>query len=398
MKKIIALIKKFKFRLIAATLTFAAVAGLAFGAWRYGLAVESEFSAKLTAAQKELADLKNQDQIKINQSLNTEVSDINKTYKRSISIYESLLDLKLQNPKVSPDLDKEYALAINYLADKNYSSASASLSELDNLIKTENTKLAQIVTKSTPAAPATPTVDATIGQSGQVPAGFSTQAVKISSGTYTVYVISADLSSTKVIVDTASSGDCRDSCPVMSLGDYVGRNGAFAGINGNFFCPAEYPSCVGKTNSFDTLVMNKNKTYFNSDNNVYSNIPAAIFSAGSARFVSRSLEWGRDTGVDSVIANYPLYLSGGQVIYGGNSNDSKIDSKGSRSFVGAKGSSVYIGYVLGASSKDAAEVLKALGLQEAMGLDQGGSTALWFGGYKLGPGRGIPNALLFIKR
>jgi len=31
------------------------------------------------------------------------------------------------------------------------------------------------------------------------------------------------------------------------------------GINGSFFCPADYPTCAGKTGSFDLLVMNKNK-------------------------------------------------------------------------------------------------------------------------------------------
>src|SRR6185369_5514049 len=97
-------------------------------------------------------------------------------------------------------------------------------------------------------------------------------------------MVAADLGSTRVVVETASGGDCRDGCPVDSLASYVGKAGGFAGINGPYFCPAEYPSCAGKTNSFDTLLMNKNKIYFNSDNNVYSSVPAYIFS-GSARLV-----------------------------------------------------------------------------------------------------------------
>jgi hypothetical protein len=51
----------------------------------------------------------------------------------------------------------------------------------------------------------------------------------------------------------------------------------YAGINGVFFCPSTYPSCAGKTNSFDTLLMNKNKTYFNGTNNIYSTVPAVLF-------------------------------------------------------------------------------------------------------------------------
>lgn len=209
--------------------------------------------------------------------------------------------------------------------------------------------------------------------------------------------LAADLGSTRVIVDTASDSDCRDNCPVMALGDYVGRSGAFAGINGSYFCPASYPSCAGKTNSFDTLLMNKNKHYFNSDNNIYSTVPAVIFQGGSVRYVGQSLEWGRDTGVDGVIANQPLLVSGGNVVFGGD-DEVKRAGAGSRSFVGSSGSTVYIGVVHGVNAAQMARVLKTMGVQNALNLDSGGSTALWSGGYKVGPGRAIPNAILFVRK
>ena len=59
---------------------------------------------------------------------------------------------------------------------------------------------------------------------------------------------------------------------------------------------------------------------------------------------------------------------------------------------------VYIGIVYQASMGESAKVLKALGMDGALNLDQGGSTTLWSGGYKAGPGRGIPNAILFVQR
>lgn len=228
--------------------------------------------------------------------------------------------------------------------------------------------------------------------------GYSKQTVTVEGQNYPVAIIAADLNSTKVIIDTASDSDCSNNCPALPLADYVSRSGAYAGINGSFFCPPEYPSCAGKTNSFDTLLMNKNKHYFNSDNNVYSTVPAAIFSAGSARFVSRSLEWGRDTGVDSVIANYPLLVAGGNIIYSEAPNEPKFGQKGARGFISAKGNMVYIGDVFNATMGESAKVMKALGMDEALNLDEGGSTALWFGGYVAGPGRNIPNAVLFVRR
>lgn len=143
--------------------------------------------------------------------------------------------------------------------------------------------------------------------------------------------------------------------------------------------------------------MNKNKKYLNSDNNVYSTVPAVIFLGGGVRFVGKSLEWGRDTGVDGVLANYPLLVSDNSIVTS-DSGDPKLTSRGSRSFVGASGNIVYIGVVHNVTIGESAKVLKALGLQHALNLDSGGSTALWSGGYKVGPGRNIPNAILFVRK
>ncbi len=251
--------------------------------------------------------------------------------------------------------------------------------------------------KSTPS-PVIPTLQPVSTNNNLPGSGYSYQNVSVEGQTYPVHIVAADLNSTKVIVDTASESDCSNDCPVLPLSDYVSRSGAYAGINGSFFCPTEYPSCAGKTNSFDTLLMNKNKHYFNSDNNVYSTIPAAIFSTGSARFVGRSMDWGRDTGVDSVIANYPQLIAGGNISYTEAPNEPKFGLKGLRSFIGIKGNMVYIGVIQKATMGESAKVLQALGMGDALNLDEGGSTALWLGGYKVGPGRGIPNAILFVQR
>lgn len=224
--------------------------------------------------------------------------------------------------------------------------------------------------------------------------GYRRQRVQTDRGIFTIDIVAADLNSTRVIVDTASDSDCPDNCPVLSLKDYVSRSGAYAGINGPYFCPATYSSCANKKNSFDTLLMNKNKTYFNSSNNVYSNVPAVIFQGNSARFVQRSLEWGRDTSPDAVIANYPLLVFNSQINFTGG-GEAKLNGKGARAFIGTRDNMVYIGVVHGASAADSAKTLHTLGMQNALNLDSGGSTALWNGGYKVGPGRGLPFAILF---
>ena len=66
--------------------------------------------------------------------------------------------------------------------------------------------------------------------------------------------------------------------------------------------------------------------------------------------------------------------------------------------MGNKGSTVYIGVIYNVTVAEMPYVLKALGMENALNLDSGGSTALWSGGYKAGPGRNIPNAVLFVRR
>jgi hypothetical protein len=266
--------------------------------------------------------------------------------------------------------------------------------------------VAPVVVTATPTSSPAPTskptpiksVSTVVPVVNNVPpnAGFAKQSVQTDAGIFTVSIISADVGSTKVIVDTASSSDCTSNCPALSLADYVTRNGGYAGVNGSYFCPKDYPSCAGKENTFDLLVMNKDKHYFNSDNNVYSTNPVVGFRNGSVNFVTAGSQWGRDTSLNGVLMNYPLLVFGGNVSFGGDS-DPKKGSKGSRSFVANRGNIVYIGVVHSATVAESARVMKALGMDNALNLDSGGSTALWYGGYKVGPGRAIPNAIIFVK-
>lgn len=342
---------------------------------------------RLTHVRKEFDEFKQIDQVVKNEDLEKQITDIEKTYDAAAASYEEILKLN-ENDTDTDEIKEQYAQVIFYLSERNVSSASATLADLNKKIKAQ-----QVVVPASNAIPKNVTTN------NEAPgSGYSKQYVKNDYGTYLVNIIAADLNSTKVIVDTASDGTCGNDCPVDSLGSYAARSGAFAGINGPYFCPAEYPACADKKNSFDTLLMNKNKVYFNSDNNIYSNVPAVIFSGSSARFVGASSQWGRDTGVDSVIASQPMLLSGGNVVFGGD-DEIKRAGKGSRSFIGNKGSIAYIGVVHNANVAEVAQVLKTMGLENALNLDSGGSTALWSGGsYVVGPGRNTPFGILFVQK
>lgn len=348
----------------------------------------TDLEANYNIVVAELEKLKTEDQYVVNQDLKKQIDEVKKVYTSSISTYEALLKLKEQ----ATDTDKFdvlYKEAIVLLSDQKFKEASEKLAELDSQITAKNEELEKAKAEATP--PPAPVNNA------PPDSGYSRQQVATNIGNYTLALVAADLGSTRVIVDTASASDCRSNCPVLSLAEYVSKNNAYAGINGSYFCPATYPSCAGKENSFDTLLMNKNKTYFNSDNNVYSNVPAVIFGSGWIRFISRSLEWGRDTSIDSMLANQALLVQGGNITFGGD-GDPKKGTRGARSFVANKGTKVYIGVVFNATVAESAIALHTMGMENALNLDSGGSTALWSAGYKVGPGRNIPNAILFVQK
>lgn len=382
-----------------------------------------ETQAVLVQVETELSELKNSDPHKTNLELQDRIEKIETTYQDLLFVYEKIDDFENGNypEEQVAQLRELFAELLEITSRRDYEAAAEAIAEVKEAIteyqaeraaeilaaaQAEAARIAaeqaaQQATQQTtgdtsdgapaPAAPSAQTVNEPPGN------GYRRQVVSSDAGQFTVSIVAGDLSSTRVIVDTASATDCANDCPVISLGDYVARNGAYAGINGSYFCPASYPSCAGKTNSFDLLVMNKDKYYFNSDNNVYSTNPGVIFSPGSIRFVGAVSQWGRDTGIDSMLSNFPLLISGGNVVFGGD-DDPKKGSKGNRSFVANRGNTVYIGVVHSATVAESARVLRAMGMDNALNLDDGGSTALWFGGYKVGPGRALPNAILFTHR
>lgn len=370
--------------------TIALIGVLGYSLHQQNLSTTS-VKSQLQKSIKDLEALRSQDQFKRNEDLQKQITAIENTYTKAEKLYDSLAELRSQTQDTS-DLDTQFAAILALLAKRDYNGASDKLNILADAITKEQQKIAAaslpapVNTASAPASNAPPS------------SGYSRQSVTTDTGTFVVDIIAADLNSTRVIVDTASDSDCSNNCPTLPLGTYVSRSGAYAGINGTFFCPAEYPSCAGKTGSFDTLLMNKNKYYFNSSNNVYSTVPLVYFTGSQMGVRAHTSDWGRDTSVDSVIAMQPLLVLDKQIVYS-DSSDTKFTNKGTRDFIANKGSTVYIGVMYNANMTDSAHVLHTLNMDNALNLDEGGSTALMLNGsYLAGPGRNIPNAVLFVRK
>jgi hypothetical protein len=367
---------------ISITARFQAISQLA------GAALEkiTVLEADLEASSQSLAALTEADQYQINQQLEKSLTETNRAFTTTTAVYEQMLSVR---PDRREAWEKSFAAILNDLSGLHYASATA-----------KATTLKAAITSAQAVASPVPGLDLASLEISSAPpdSGYRRQKVAVNGQEFVLDIVAADLNSTRILVDTASEGTCTHDCPVLSLAAYAARNSAFAAVNGTYFCPASYPSCAGKTNSFDLLVMNKHKVYFNSDNNVYSTNPGVVFEGSSIRFLSKVSDWGRSTGIDSMLSNYPLLVSGGRALFAGD-GDAKKSSLSHRPFIAAKGSTAYIGVIRSASVADAAQVLQALGMDHALNLDSGGSTAFWVNGsYKAGPGRDIPNAIVFVKK
>lgn len=242
-----------------------------------------------------------------------------------------------------------------------------------------------------------PTAKAVSGPPGS---GLSTINVATEKGNFSVTVLSLDMGSTKVITDTASDGDCGNGCPVANLQTFIVKNGGFGGVNGTYFCPATYAECASKTNSFDFPVYNTRLGHWVNAGNLFWDNRAIIYFDGSgAHYLQNAKSFSGD--LSAGIVNYPGLLDGGsvQIDDAQSGLSDKQKAKGTKVGIGVRVSTVMVVVATNVNMQEFAYVFKGLGASGALNLDTGGSTALVYGGrYVYGPGRDIPNAIIFAPK
>jgi hypothetical protein len=252
---------------------------------------------------------------------------------------------------------------------------------------------------------ATPTKSATpkptqAAVSGPPGAGYSSIKVHTEKGDFSASVLSIDLNSARMITDTANDSDCSDNCSTMSLADFVSRNGGFAGVNGTYFCPDSYPECSGKKNSFDFSVYNTRLGRWINQGMLSWGSRSMVYFDGSGAHYMQGAN-GFSGGLSAGIVNYPGLLSGGNVQIDDNQSglSDKQKAKGTKVGIGVRGTkNIMVVVAYNVNMQEFAYVFKALSADGALNLDSGGSTALYYSGrYMLGPGRGLPNAIIFAK-
>lgn len=362
----------------------AIVGGLSWSWWesvaaKHALIAEVSESktvvTRLSLVADEYEKLKTDDQVMKNKELTEEIKQIQSTYAAGAKLFERRADLQAVNKK----LDIELAKFLQTLSERKWEEAK-------ELITTISAMIDKIVVESVPKVTAPAAISNTLPASG-----YSRQKVSTSRGEFVVAMVVAP--GARAVIETMDDPNCVGNCEARPLAEHIAKSGGFAGINGSYFCPPDYAQCQGKTNSFDTLAVNgRSKLVFNRDNNVYSTIPLVAAYNTSLSFYDQTVQWGVDTSGGGAIANFPRLLRDGVEA------TSEENGKGTRGFVGVKDGQIVIGHVFAASFADTASTLRALGLQNALNLDGGGSSALWYeGSYKVGPGRALPTAVVLVR-
>ena len=230
--------------------------------------------------------------------------------------------------------------------------------------------------------------------------GLSSISIATEKGTFSVTVLSMDLGSTKVITDTANDSDCANGCLVSSLQSFVEKNGGFAGVNGTYFCPIAYTECSEKTNSFDFPVYNTRLGHWINGGNIFWNNRSMIYFDGSgAHYLQNANSF--NGSLTAGIVNHPGLVNEGNVQIDDNQSglSDKQKAKGTKVGMGIKGTKIMVVIAKNVNMQEFAYVFKNLGVTGALNLDTGGSTALFYSGrYVYGPGRDLPNAVIFAPK
>lgn len=268
---------------------------------------------------------------------------------------------------------------------------------------THNVALTRYVAPTpTPKPTAAPTAAPTTSTDSNAYSSYERKTVATARGSFTVDVMIIDLGSGKVrvVTDTASDNDCADSCPTKSLSSFVAQNGGFAGMNGTYFCPTDYADCAGKTNTFHWKIYNTRLgKIINEFNGLGEDDPAFVFTADNKpRYFARWRDFvASGLSITAGMNSKPALVQNGSIVL----DDSLLDSKqrttrSSRGALAQKGDHFYNIRASGATVTDLAYIAQALGVDHAMNIDGGGSSAMFYkGSYKVGPGRALPNAIIF---
>ncbi len=234
--------------------------------------------------------------------------------------------------------------------------------------------------------------------------------IRTASGEFVVDMITIDLSrpGVKIITDTASNGDCATNCPAKPLKEFAQAHKAFAAIHGAYFCPPDYSFCKSKINyTFFTFLNSVTKVLQNAGEVKWLKGSILVFDTNNKPYFFpyapdfksiEKFESHYGVKVAALLSNAPALVDRGQNVVETTRplEDKERTDKSLRGGIGVKGSTLYLVIAQKATVLDLAQIYLTLGVDTALNLDGGGSSAMyWNGKYVVGPGRSLPTVILF---
>jgi len=234
--------------------------------------------------------------------------------------------------------------------------------------------------------------------------------ISIPGGDFAVDMVEIDLANPnlEIITDTADDDDCESNCQAKPLAKFVIANNGFAGINATYFCSE---SSCGATNYYFFPVFNSRLgKLINEDQLKYwTTGPIMAFDINnkfyyfkdSREFISvNNFEEKYGVKLRAALGNKPRLVENGMnLLIDWDIDESQLKTKALRNGLAYKNGKIYLVVARAAIVPDLAEIMKAMGMEYALNLDGGGSSALFYNDeYMIGPGRNIPNAIIFREK
>ena len=229
------------------------------------------------------------------------------------------------------------------------------------------------------------------------------------SGSFAIDVVKIDLfdPDLKIITDTADSEDCDNNCQAKPLIKYIIENKGFAGVNATYFCSGSgcgavnyyffpvYNSRLGKLINEDQLKYWTTGPImaFDENNKFY-------YFKDSREFVGvKSFEEKYGVKLQAALGNKPRLIENNQnLLIDWEVDKSQLEVKALRNAIAYKEGRIYLVVARSATVPDLAEIMQAMNMEYALNLDGGSSSALFYNDeYMIGPGRNVPNAIIFRK-
>jgi len=211
----------------------------------------------------------------------------------------------------------------------------------------------------------------------------------------------------KIVTDTSDDFNCKTNCQAESLADFAVKNNAFAAMNGTYFDTSSakknyyffpvYNSSLGKMINDDQLkywttgpIMafdENNKFYYFKDSRDFGSV--------------ESFEEKYNVRLQAAIGNKPRLIEDKMnLLIDWELDDSQMYEKSLRNALAYKSGqglgTIYLIVARDSSVPELAQVMKAMEIDYALNMDGGNSSALFYNDeYMVGPGRDIPNAIMF---